>query len=409
MGKDRAGLYFFFYYPIGVEHERRGLTPATWSLMAAMAAIFVYFRLDPLAALLNWQWWVYFPQQPFQPGLALSVLNHAGWLHLLGNLIYLWTFGPDVERALGPWRFLLVFFFLGISANLCQGLVSSFLITRYAGMGVVGASGALSGLMGLFLLRYPRARIRTAWLLFSPLHGMVRSGILAIPSAVAIGGWILLQVVHVAAKALGGFDGTAYGAHLGGIGLGLLLAVALGQTQAGRLHRDREDVRRRLGQGDWMGAYEACLPLMQGDDPEDLSQAARITRLVGLTGETRELYRRAIRGALALDDEAGAAEVYGEALRFFPDLAFEEGVLFRLALALGRLGHEAAALRAMEIYRSVYRDAPNLPLILLRAARLEERQDPDRACRLYREQLQRFPESPYGNLSRRALQMLEAS
>ena len=405
-GKDREGLYFFFYYPVGVERERGAAPWVTWFLMALMTGVFVYFRFDRLSAMLSWEWWVYFPQQPLRPGLFLSVFNHGGWLHLLGNLVYLWTFGPSIERVTGPWRYLLVFLFLGIFSNLSQGLVSTYLMPQYSHLGVVGASGALSGLMGMFLLRFPAARIRTAWVIFSPLHGLARSGILPIPSLLAIGAWILMQILQVGTVALGGQDGTAYGAHFGGLILGLLVGLGFGYPKQGKVFRRRHRVNLRLGRGDWMGAYESVQPLLESDNPEDLSIAARVTRIIGEQGESRDLYRRAVRAALDQDDEVGAAEVYAEALRIFPDLAFLETAQYRLALALDRLGHTSAALRALELFLTLFKSSDRVPLVMIRAARLEEAQDPDRARQLYREQLDRYPDSPYCNLSRRALQAL---
>jgi len=406
MGKDREGLYFFFYYPVGVERDR-GVAPwVTWFLMALMAGVFIYFRFDRLSALLAWEWWVYFPQQPLRPGLFLSVFNHGSWMHLLGNLVYLWTFGPSIERVAGPWRYLLVFLFLGIFSNLSQGLVSTHLMPQYAHLGVVGASGALSGLMGMFLLRFPAARIRTAWVIFSPLHGLARSGILPIPSLLAISVWILMQLLQVGTVALGGQDGTAYGAHFGGLILGVLVGLGYGYPKQGKVFRRRHRVTLRLARGDWMGAYEAVQPLLDSSNPEDLSIAARVTRIIGEPNESRDLYRKAVRAALDQDDDVGAAEVYAEALRIFPDLAFLETAQYRLALALDRHGQSSAALRALELFLALFRSSDRVPLVMIRAARLEEAQDPDRARELYREQLERYPDSPYCNLSRKALQAL---
>ena len=409
IGNNGERVYFFFYYPLGVEREPEGRPWASWALIAVMTAVFLWFRLHPLAALLHWEWWVFFPQEPLRPGLVLSVFNHAGWLHLAGNLFYLWTFAPSLERALGGWRFLLHFLFLGVASNLCQGIAGNLWQGHLAGFGVVGASGALSGLLGLFLLRFPHARIRTAWVVFSPLYGQLRSGVAAIPTAVAIGAWVLLQLAQVGATALGSRDATAYGAHFGGLLMGILLGLGLHLPQEGWAFSVRHRAERRMAAGDWMGAYEAIHPLIDPDgkggrrEPEDYCLAARACRLLALYSESRTLYRRGVAASLALKDEAGAAAVYAEALRVFPDLAFPEAQLYRLALALDRLGERRAALRALELFHRLYSGSARLPVVLLRAARLEEIEDPDRARELYGEQLARFPDSPYGSLARKAL------
>lgn len=403
-------MYFFFYYPLGVERDAEGRPWASWALMAAMGAVFLACRAQPLLLLDYWEWLVYLPRDPLRPGLLLSAFSHAGWLHLIGNLFYLWTFGPSLERALGSARFLLAFFFLGAVANLSQGFISSLGPESLRNLGVVGASGALSGLLGLFLLRFPHARIRTAWALFSPLYGQVRTGVAAVPTVVGIGAWLLLQLAQVLATSLGSRDSTAYGAHLGGLLFGLLVGLGLGLPRQGRAFSHRHRAERRLAAGDWMGAYEAIHPLLDekglAAEPEDFCLAARACRLQGLLREGRRLYRRAIVRSLARGDEAAAAAIYAEAQASYPDLAFPEEQLYRLALALDRLGQRRAAREAFGQFRRLYTGSPRLAVVLLREARLEESEDPARARALYEEQLSRFPDSPFGNLARRAHQSL---
>lgn len=403
-------VYFFFYYPLGVERDAEGRPWASWALILAMSAVFLACRARPLLLLEYWDWLVYLPRDPLRPGLLLSALCHAGWLHLIGNLFYLWAFGPSLERALGSGRFLLAFGFLAATSNLCQGFASSFGPDSARNLGVVGASGALSGLLGLFLLRFPHARIRTAWALFSPLYGQVRTGVVAVPTALGIGAWLALQLAQLLATSLGSQDNTAYGAHLGGLLIGLLVGVGLGLPRQGRAFSCRHRAERRLTAGDWIGAYEAIHPLLAekglAAEPEDFCLAARACRLQGLTREGRRLYRRAVVRSLALGDEAAAAAIYAEALGAFPDLAFPEQQLYRLALALDRLGRRRAAREAFALFRRLYGDSPRLAVALLREARLAEGEDPLRARALYEEQLARFPDSPYGNLARRAQQGL---
>lgn len=403
-------MYFFFYYPLGVERDAEGRPWASWSLIAAMGAVFLACRAWPLLMLEYWDWLVYLPRDPLRPGLLLSVLSHAGWLHLAGNLFYLWTFGPSLERALGSARFLLSFFFLGAAANLSQGFVSSFGPETMRNLGVVGASGALSGLLGLFLLRFPHARIRVAWALFSPLYGQARTGVAAVPTAIGIGAWLLMQLAQVLASSLGSQDSTAYGAHLGGLLIGLLVGAGLGLPRQGQAFRIRHQAESRQAAGDWFGAYEAIHPLLEekglAAEPEDFCLAARACRLQGLLREGRRLYRRAIVRSLTRGDEVAAAAIYVEAQRSYPDLTFPEEQLYRLALALDRLGHPHAAREAFALFRRLYANSPRLALSLLREARLAESEDPAGARALYDEQLARFPDSPYGNLARRAQQSL---
>lgn len=400
-------MYFFFYYPIGVETERRGQPWLSWGLMFALVLVFGAMRQFPATFARFWWWWVYYPQEGLTPGLFFSAFAHAGWAHLLGNLVYLWTFGPSLELALGRGRFLLLWFALGAAGNLAQGVMTALWQPAAAGYGVVGASGALSGLMALFLLRFPYARIRTAWVLFSPLHGFARAGVLPVPSLLAVGIWATLQVLMAGASVLGGADSsTAFGAHLGGLLAGLGLGAGLGLHRDGRRYLRRHRAEERFRRADWLGFYEAVQPFFQGGDTEELSLAARAARLVGQTAQARDLYRRAVSHAWRRKDRLGAAAVYKEALTLFPDLAFPEETLHGLILALEELGETSAALRAIRIYRALFHASPRASLLTLRAARLEEPLDPDAARRLYREHRKLYPGSPFASIVDSALRRL---
>ncbi|MBN2170162.1 MAG: rhomboid family intramembrane serine protease [Candidatus Krumholzibacteriota bacterium] len=400
-------MYFFFYYPIGVETERRGQPWLSWGLMFTLVLTFGALRLFPAALSRVWWWWIYYPQEGLTPGLFLSVFAHAGWAHLLGNLVYLWAFGPSLELALGRGRLLMLWFALGAAGNLAQGVMTALWQPAAAGYGVVGASGALSGLMALFLLRFPYARIRTAWVLFSPLHGYARAGVVPIPSMLAVGVWAALQILMAGASVLGGAAcSTAYGAHLGGLLAGLGLGLALGLHREGRRFLRRHRAEERFQRADWYGFYEAVQHFIAGGDTEELSLAARAARLVGQTAQARDLYRRAVRAAWRQGDRLGAAAAYKEALHLFPDLAFPEEMLHGLILALEELGETSAALRAIRIFRALFRTSPRASLLTLRAARLEEPLDPDAARRLYREHRDLYPASPFASVVDGALRRL---
>jgi len=142
---------------------------------------------------------------------------HAGWPHLLGNLLYLWIFGDNVEDRLGHARFLGVYIVCGTAAALGQGL---------AGPGpLVGASGAIAGVLGGYLVLSPGARVRT--LLFLGVFITV----VTLPAIVVIGEWIVIQVISglemMRIPAGGASGGIAYVAHVVGFASGALLVPLL--------------------------------------------------------------------------------------------------------------------------------------------------------------------------------------
>ncbi|MCJ7710700.1 MAG: rhomboid family intramembrane serine protease [Chloroflexi bacterium] len=146
-----------------------------------------------------------------------SMFLHAGWLHLLGNLLFLWIFGINVEGRMGHARFLLVYLAGGVAATIAQVLVDP-----ASEVPMIGASGAISAVLGAYLVLFPRARIQS--LVFLGFFYQL----VAVPAVIVLGFWFLLQVVDGigALGATTGVDGgVAFFAHIGGFVAGALLAL----------------------------------------------------------------------------------------------------------------------------------------------------------------------------------------
>lgn len=145
--------------------------------------------------------------------LLTSMFLHGGWLHIIGNMLYLWTFGNNVEDSMGHGRFIIFYVLCGIVAALAHAAQDV-----QSTVPMIGASGAISGVLGAYLLLYPKARILVlVWL-------GVFVTTLRIPAMVVLGFWILLQIVNVAiAAASDDPGGVAWMAHVGGFAAGLLL------------------------------------------------------------------------------------------------------------------------------------------------------------------------------------------
>jgi membrane associated rhomboid family serine protease len=157
----------------------------------------------------------------FLPLLSHMFL-HGGWLHFLGNMLYLWIFGDNVEDRFGSVQYLVFYLLCGVVAAVGQGLVA-------AGP-MVGASGAIAGVLAAYFVMYPTARIST--LVFLGLF----ITIVELPALIVIGMFILFQVIEgIAELRLGGHTATqqiAYFAHLAGFAAGLLLLVFFRRTGA---------------------------------------------------------------------------------------------------------------------------------------------------------------------------------
>jgi rhomboid family protein len=148
--------------------------------------------------------------------MVTSMFLHGGWMHLLGNMLFLWVFGGSVEEALGHFQYLIFYFITGIGAA-----VAHTIFNWGSNVPTVGASGAISGVMGAFIVLFPRARVATlipALFLFFTVR---------IPAFLMLGYWFFLQIFSgVASLGMGGDQGgVAWWAHVGGFLLGALLVV----------------------------------------------------------------------------------------------------------------------------------------------------------------------------------------
>jgi membrane associated rhomboid family serine protease len=143
--------------------------------------------------------------------LLTSMFLHGGWMHLLGNMLYLWIFGNNVEDAMGHGRFVGFYLLCGLAAALAQALPHPDSIIP-----MVGASGAISGVLGAYLLLYPHARV----LVLIPLGFYTR--LVHLPALFVLGLWFVLQFVgYTLADSERG--GVAWGAHVGGFVAGIVL------------------------------------------------------------------------------------------------------------------------------------------------------------------------------------------
>lgn len=149
------------------------------------------------------------------PTILTSMFLHGGWAHLLGNMLYLFIFGDNVEDALGHLRYLLFYLLCGTAAAWSHVLSGPASVVP-----TVGASGAIAGVLGAYLVLFPRAGVLT----LIPLGFFFR--VVRIPALVVLGFWIVLQVILGVASlptAHGAQGGTAWFAHIGGFAAGLAL------------------------------------------------------------------------------------------------------------------------------------------------------------------------------------------
>ena len=155
--------------------------------------------------------------------LVTSLFLHGGFMHLIGNMLYLWIFGDNVEDRLGRLLYLVAYLLAGVAASLAQVYMDP--LSR---LPMVGASGAIAGVLGIYIVLYPTARVRTVLMIL-----VIR--LVELPAWIVLGFWFVLQLFDgVASIGNTAQGGVAYFAHIGGFVLGLVLGALLRASQIRR-------------------------------------------------------------------------------------------------------------------------------------------------------------------------------
>ena len=232
------------FFPISDDDRAlRGYAPVTIALIVLNVAVFIFFQqwgsneafvygwsvvpyeivngvdlVQPESIVVQGQA-IQIPQSPGPFPIYLTVLSamfmHGGLMHLFGNLLYLWIFGDNVEQRFGAIPFILFYLLSGVIATLAQVYLDPSSIIPN-----LGASGAISGILGAYLVLFPRNKVHAIFLWF----------MVSVPAVIAIGGWIAMQFISgwgtlVAPGNTAG--GVAYAAHIGGFIAGVVLALVM--------------------------------------------------------------------------------------------------------------------------------------------------------------------------------------
>jgi len=202
-------------FPIGDDNSGERSFPVVTYALIALNVLFFLVELNGGDSFI--QQWSLVPRRFLAnpagdfPTIFTSMFMHAGWLHLLGNMLYLWIFGDNVEDSFGHAKFLIFYLLCGIAATFAQ-----LVFTATSSVPNLGASGAIAGVLGAYIVMFPRGQVRV----------MMGRGIIPMPALVVIGFWIVLQFVSgigsISQSAETG--GVAYLAHIGGFIAGIVLS-----------------------------------------------------------------------------------------------------------------------------------------------------------------------------------------
>ena len=209
-------------FPLGDDNSQRRSFPVIILALIALNVLVFLVELNGGQAFI--QQWAFVPSRfAADPAeqvhtIFTGMFMHGGWLHLFGNMLYLWIFGDNIEDEFGSLKFLLFYLLCGVAATMAQ-----FYISTRSSIPNVGASGAIAGVLGAYLIMFPSARVRV----------LVYNQVVALPALIVLGMWIALQLFSTVGSIASTNQtteqgGVAYMAHVGGFVAGIALAFLFG-------------------------------------------------------------------------------------------------------------------------------------------------------------------------------------
>ncbi|MCS7273156.1 MAG: rhomboid family intramembrane serine protease [Fimbriimonadales bacterium] len=334
--------------------------------------------------------WGFVPAHPSLVSAFTSMGVHMGWLHWLKNALFLVLFGWYVERVLGWYRWLVLYVLSGLGAIGLHWAMSLTIQPALYHEGLVGASGAISGLVGYFALRFYRHRVRLLWA--SPSRWGV-----GIPMWVGVVLWVILQGVGAILDAGQPTPSeVGYWAHLGGFATGLTLALMWGAGAAGEREYTLHQAEQALQQGAAGDALRYLEPLSNTPrpDPYWLYLKGVAWTMLGDTDEARTAFLHALQNALHQRTYALAAQAADQLAQLGQLHALPASMLRALFQHAERHHDSKRALRWLETLTR-HPELPERPeWLLLHARLLRQHGQPDAACAVFQQILTEYPDSP---------------
>lgn len=211
-------------FPISDTNPHKTRPYVTYLIIAVNAVVFFFELINGDPFIIKWSFIASrFLENPLGdlPTLFTSMFMHAGWLHIAGNMLYLWIFGDNIEDRFGHLRFIVFYLVCGIAA-----IVAETMFDLHSQIPMLGASGAVAGVLAAYIFMFPLVRVKV----------LLGCFIAPLPALVVIGIWIVLQFFYGVGSLSGATEGgVAYMAHIGGFAIGLIITITFRFT--GQLRR----------------------------------------------------------------------------------------------------------------------------------------------------------------------------
>ncbi len=395
------------FMPYATDRERKRLPYATYTLIGLN--VLTYLGLNTFGTAQNFyaaQMQLGFvPAQGHWYSLITSMFIHGSLLHLVTNMFFLLVFGALIEEGLGIAVFLTLFVGSQLAANLLHATVGTAFSSAAMSKPVIGASGAVAGLLGLAAMRFYRTRVRVAYWV------VVKAGVVKIAAWAFIALWVGIEaargVISLAAQrgGLGAPDPVAHWAHLGGFAFGIVGALVLRLRTEGQREYLLDELRRDPLSVSGYNVVRELQRLAQEEagSPEVHHALAKQYVLEHKYQQAGHSYLRAIDLYLRGANRTSAAEAYEELTALFPDCLLNLRNQFGIGVALEQEGRCAMAAHVFERLADTYPDREEAQVSLMRAAALcaERLADPRGALRYLERLANEHPNGQWSEFARR--------
>ena len=385
--------------PIG---RIRQLPLATLGIIAINVVVYLLTRGDLQSAICDWYGLI--PSEFRVGSMVTSAFVHNGIAHLTANMALLYIFGSAVERAMGKLEYVL--FYIGAcfaASALHIAIVFACLPAFYEGTAIVGASGAVAGVMGVYAVRFH--------------HASFRLGEIRVPPLILIAGWLIVQMglgIHgLYAQSLQSLaiEPIGYWSHLGGFAFGLVVALLTNMALQGQREHLLSQAACHEDDGNLLEAaqnYESLLKY----DPDNAFAHAELGRLWAVLDEEEQslpYYHVAIELYLTQGKEQQAQTTADQLKQFRPKAELAGPTAFRLASYLGETGQPDRAIRAFE--KIVEQDGASreaqMSLLKIGQLQLSALHDPPSAVNTLQTFLDRYPDSEWRTFAEQILAQAE--
>ncbi len=397
---------FFIILPYGNDRRTSRFPVVTCALIAVNIAVFLWMlplNRDIVASTVG-----LVPAHPSLRDILSSMFVHANVFHLLWNMLFLWLFGPNVEDALGRVGYTLLYLGSGLAAALLHLLVVAQFAPVASSVPVVGASGAIAGILGVFAIRFYKTNIKVFWS-FVVLVFPLKSDTFRVPAVVGLGIWFMQQLYFgLSSLAHPMASGVAYWSHIGGMMFGMALAAVAKLGLEGSKEYLMSDAKAYIQQGTTWDAVQNLETLVDRD-PNNADAHAELAKLYAEQQNPHEAiphFKRSIEIHLSRNQRDKASLRYREMRDYYRDAALDARSEFQIARYLMEMCIHKQAMQMFQNISLNYPDAPESEVALMKAGDicLDALEDPQRAIWCYERFVREYPHSTYRAIVEKSLE-----